>query len=192
MIRTETLRPSGLGTIDVRNPNNLNHTTNWATANSQIDEESPNDADYFGIFSDSSVLSIFGRRSFTLPNVSLVGIIESVAVVFRVQGHHPSGHDVDHYWAKPILYTHGAEYTGNEYHTAQDVWATCTQTWTANPNTNQPWTWDEINALEAGVSLWTLGVSTAAYSHMFCSWLCVVITHITPAGNRAQLICLMF
>jgi hypothetical protein len=48
--------------------------------------------------------------------------------------------------------THGAVYTQAVFGNRSE-WLTESYDWTVNPYTGAPWTWDEVDALEAGVSL---------------------------------------
>ncbi len=55
-------------------------------------------------------------------------------------------------FARVILRTHGANYPGAEIPLTGN-YTDYQLTWTANPQTGLPWTWTEVNAIEAGVSL---------------------------------------
>ena len=59
-------------------------------------------------------------------------------------------------------------------------WASYTKDWAVNPFTSQPWTWDEINALEIGVTLFDNEEKTPA-----CSQVYVEVTY-TPAAGIAR------
>jgi len=54
--------------------------------------------------------------------------------------------------AKAVLKTGGTVYAGTSK-TVTTSWADYSQVWTTNPDTGNPWTWSEIDALQAGVAL---------------------------------------
>ena len=77
-----------------------------------------------------------------------LGNITSVKVYYRIKKH-PQSDDAE---AKAAVKTHDTIYYG----TAQNLsssYTTYSYSWTTNPNTGSAWTWDEINDLEAGISV---------------------------------------
>lgn len=82
--------------------------------------------------------------------------------------------------AQILIITHSTEYSGVPEDLTEG-WATYSKEWTNNPNTEQPWTWDEINALQAGVSL------DGADEIKRCTQLLVEVTY-TPAGIARPLV----
>jgi hypothetical protein len=148
----------------------------------QINEETLDDGDYWGIYRAVSVGQTI-RKSFTLPNTSLTGAIESVRVYFRVSCQGAGG-----YYVKPFVYTHSAEYYGSQVVPASDVKTTYSETWSTNPNTGQPWTWAEVNALEPGLEMYSNGTSGSLYAENKNYWLYVVVTYRPPSAPKARLI----
>ncbi len=73
--------------------------------------------------------------------------IQSVTVYFRFGG-------VDNTaYARAAIKTRGIVFEGSEESQPGGSIVTRSYQWTTNPVTNQAWTWQEINALQAGVSL---------------------------------------
>lgn len=86
--------------------------------------------------------------------------IQGITVYFRVAGDKGAS-------AQAIIKTHGTPYTGKEEALTGDVvpddaaaealtnldYTTKSYTWAANPVTGKKWTWEEINELQAGVTL---------------------------------------
>jgi hypothetical protein len=82
------------------------------------------------------------------------------------------------------IITHGSEYSGDEETLIEEYgYDTFSKVWTNNPNTGQPWTWDEINALQAGVAL--LSESSDFQSH--CTQVFIEVGY-TPAGIARPLV----
>lgn len=77
--------------------------------------------------------------------------INSVKVCFRFSGS-ADGNDHTGY-AKAAIQTHGQVFEGTEVSQEGTAYITRSSQWTANPATNKAWTWEEIDALQAGVSL---------------------------------------
>jgi len=87
------------------------------------------------------------RDLYALPAHSGSGTINSVKVYARIYGHLFS----DLFYIR--IKTHASTYEQSFNPNAVDTWETHFYTWTNNPNTNEPWTWDEIDALQAGVGI---------------------------------------
>lgn len=90
---------------------------------------------------------------YALPDPSIVGTINSVRVYVRVR---VDGGEAGDYFAYTKIKTHETEYDGS----AIDLWVhhdfvTYSTLYSDNPNTTNPWTWTEINDLQAGVRLQT-------------------------------------
>jgi len=74
--------------------------------------------------------------------------------------------------------THSTDYIGDG-NPLDTRWESFTHDWPNNPNTGQPWTWDEINALEIGVALHGDELTP------MCSQIYVEVTY-TPAAGIAR------
>ncbi len=93
--------------------------------------------------------------------------IKSVTIFFRFAGsaddsdhkgnhggNHGGNHDSDHDgYAKPVIKTYGNVYEGKEEVQKGGTYVTRSYEWKGNPATAKRWTWDEVNSLQAGVSL---------------------------------------
>jgi hypothetical protein len=79
--------------------------------------------------------------------------IKSVSVFFRFAGFTDSS---DHNgYAKAMIKTYGNTYEGIEETQSGGKYITKSYEWKGNPATAKRWTWEEINSLQAGVSLKT-------------------------------------
>lgn len=184
MSLTVILRPTGMGAVSYLNNVWGGWHYNDDLAYAQINEETLNDGTYWGIYTSQSNWSGNTiRKSFTLPDVSLSGIIESVGVYFRV-----SGHNIYH--MIPFVYTHANLYYGTSVSPSpENTIATYSQSWTTNPDTGLAWTWAEINALEPGIEMYSRAAYYSdAYSSAQNYWLYAVVTFRTPGQRGAQLI----
>jgi hypothetical protein len=77
--------------------------------------------------------------------------IKSVTVFFRfADSNAPGDHDA---YAKAVIKTHGNVYEGKEEIQTSGTYVTKSCEWKGNPATAKLWTWDEVNDLQAGISL---------------------------------------
>jgi hypothetical protein len=94
------------------------------------------------------------------------GSIGRVTAYFRFSGDQSGGQDYTGY-ARAAIKTHGVVYTGNEESQTGQSFITRSYEWANNPYTGSPWTWDEIDALQAGIELkgvlGTYGYCTQVY-----------------------------
>ncbi len=130
----ETLRPSGDGATTTLSTNDsaFNHYEN-------VDEVSTDEDTTFNYGNSDGELDLY-----TLPAHSAgSGTINHVTVYFRVKA--PSGNRT----GRAIIRTHSTNYVGDT-ETITSSWVTLSHQWATNPNTSDPWTWDEVDALEAG------------------------------------------
>ena len=136
---TVTLRPYGPGdetnlTIGGTSP----APSNWES----VDEAtSDGDATYVEGGGSKYVTDLY-----SLADTSLTGKINSVAVHINCKGTQPG------VGACTRIKTHGAARNGDDI-TLTTSYANYSTTYDINPETGEAWTWDEINALQAGVGL---------------------------------------
>ena len=83
-----------------------------------------------------------------------------------------------------IIRTYLGVYTG-DLETLTPYWVTHSKEWATNPNTGQPWTWDEINAMQAGVRLTARELEDEEWAK--CTQLYVEVEYI-PAGIARPLV----
>lgn len=136
----ETLRPNGAGdvtAIGLQSPGTGSH---WEKVADFVPDE---DATF--IENTGSDRSTFQKDLFTLQDPDLhSGNISTVTVYVRTK-HNASN-------LKVLLRANNT--TIEQYMpVCYAYWATQSYTWTENPATNKSWTWDEIDALEAGIAL---------------------------------------
>jgi hypothetical protein len=146
----ETLRPNAAGDetgISWQSPGTGAH---W----DKVDEASADDLTTY-IYTTNS--SSYQRDLYNVADHTVSGTVNSVTAYFRVASSSFS-YQVK---AKPSIKTHNIVYDGNEQ-TVSSSWESDSQTWANNPNTGTAWTWSEIDALQAGVSLEGSFFSTAA------------------------------
>lgn len=139
----EILMPCGAGDetgIQFQYPNG---GENW----DKVADASPDDwATYVKTNSGSYKRDLYNIAD----HVDGVGDITGVTVYFRFSG---NDHGSDTGYAKAIIETYGGVYEGDEQAQSGSEFDTRTYQWTTNPSTGKPWTWDEIDALQAGVEL---------------------------------------
>ena len=94
--------------------------------------------------------------------------ILNVTVYFRFAG------DDNTAFAKAAIKTYGTIIEGSEESQAGGgAFVTKSYQWEVNPVTNQPWTWEEIDALQAGISIKGRNPQTKAY----CTQVYVVVDY---------------
>ncbi|MBA7573156.1 hypothetical protein ES708_14951 [subsurface metagenome] len=142
----ETLRPSGLGTYE----DISNATSGDGNHHLDVDEEVPDDT-------TSTVYQTAGvtkTDTYALPAHSEgSGTINDVKVYVRLA----ILSDATGGWGKATIYTHDSLHYGDEIPYGDialySAFSNHSHTWTKNPNTTNDWTWDEVDALEAGITL---------------------------------------
>ena len=65
--------------------------------------------------------------------------------------------NVTGFWSNAIIKTHGTEYVGEKISEPKNTWTTVPSYFHVNPYTSEAWTWDEIDALQCGVQIYTTG-----------------------------------
>ena len=81
----------------------------------------------------------------------LVKEIKSISIFFRFAGFTDGG---DHQgYAKPVIKSYGKVFEGKEEVQVGGTYITKSYEWKGNPATAKRWTWDEVNSLQAGISL---------------------------------------
>jgi hypothetical protein len=136
---TEILRPNAAGTYTENTPEG--ETNNWAC----VDEEEPDD-NTTKIYHQSASFKV---DTYNIPNSGVgAGTINSVKVYFRTRAE-----TSENLKAKAAVYTNSALHYGDEESLPNDnTYHNYSYTWTNNPETESPWTWNEIDALEIGMA----------------------------------------
>lgn len=137
---TETLRPIADGNfteLTVMGGDSLHYN--------KVDEINPDDW-LTSVYNHSPTAKLDTYR--LTHHFGSSGTINSVTVYARVDVYDGDG------FAKLATYTNGVLYYGEEVYIAHPFcWWDIYEVWTTNPETHSAWTWDEINALQAGISL---------------------------------------
>ena len=159
---TEILRPNAAGdetSIPSQYPNSTYH---W----DKVDEAEADDATTY-IYAGQP--DTYYRDLYNLPAHSIgFGTINSITIYFRIGGQY----GVPGY-GKPSQKSGATVTDGTEQSQATDTWATKSQTYTTNPATGNAYTWEEIDALQVGVSL-----SSGGYSYTSrCTQVYVVVDY---------------
>jgi hypothetical protein len=135
---SEILRPNGPGSETGIGQENPNKSTHW-----QLASDSDDNTYVFTSHNDTN-----GKDLYALSNHNTgSGTINKVTVCFRIQS--PGQSQAT---ACAAIKTGSEVYEGASI-AAGSTWTTSSEVWTNNPNTGNPWTWGEIDALEAGVRL---------------------------------------
>lgn len=134
----ETLRPNGAGTLTQCSIGGTTPApTNWQSVDEAIADE---DVTY--VYNTDSATT--KKDLYALPASGVgAGTINSMTVYARLYLNLGS--------TKILVYTHATEYSYAK--AVGGAWVTYSQVLANNPNTTNPWTWAEINALEVGVHL---------------------------------------
>jgi hypothetical protein len=91
--------------------------------------------------------------TYVIQDSSHSGIIDNITVYARMRMYNnleilPCTAN----WGKITLRVNGYYYNSSTFLLAES-WVTYTYKWTTNPNTGSAWTWDDIDSLQAGISL---------------------------------------
>jgi hypothetical protein len=136
--------------------------SNWLCVNELT---SDGDATYVKSASDSYITDLYSAQNHSSGS----GAIKNVTVWISCRASLVSGSDIPK--ARTFIRTHFIDYFGmnNDLTTSYADFSTL---YTTNPYTNNTWTWDEIDAMEFGVS--GIGASTGAYDAR-CTQVWVVV-----------------
>lgn len=163
---TETLRPNADGTFPELTP-----VGGDALHYNKVDEVTPDDW-ATTVFNHSPTAKLDTYRLYHYSGDS--GVINSVTVYARVNVYDGDGS------ARLAIYTNGSLYYGDEIYMAHpSCWWDICEVWTTNPKTQNPWTWNEINVLEAGIEL-KGAANVTVDSGAFCTQVYVEVNY-TPS-----------
>lgn len=134
----ETLRPDGTGDQTELNGQEPTSGEHWDKVDEAVSDE---DSTYVYNFD-----SLWQEDLYTMDDHSTgLGVINYVRVYARAQVSRQGGTSLYIH-----IKTNGAEHDGPE-EVVTENWATYSNQWDNNPETGNPWTWDEIDALQIGV-----------------------------------------
>jgi len=134
---------------------------NW----DKVDEVTPDGFDTY-VYIDEGYSGTYDLYNIQNKPPAVVGTINSIKVYVRTLGDETAPQQ------NIYIKTHATNYTGG-YVAQQHFWKTISHVWTTNPNTDLPWTWDEINALQIGVYL----QPPVCYLHSYCTQVYVEIDY---------------
>ncbi len=166
---TQILRPNGVGVetnIAGQYPLSGAH---W----DKVDEATPDDA----LTYVRHHLTSYATDTYALPAGVGEGSIDKVSVYARCYG--ISG---NYNYAKTVIRTHSILYEGTG-HNLTSNWEDLSAEYQLNPNTSQPWTWAEIDALEAGVALKS---SSSGNFLAICTQVCVEVSYFTEMPKSSS------
>lgn len=166
---TETLRPSDSGT-HTEFPNQYpSEGSHWDKVD---EEESDNDGTY--IKSATNNPNVY-RDTYNLPFTSIPenAVIDSVTVHILARNED----SVYKGYTYTMLRTHSTDYLGSE-NQPPTSYTEYTKEYINNPNTGQPWTIEELNAMEIGVKGQSgFRMTPLSYFPMRCTQVFVVIEY---------------
>ena len=169
---TVTLRPRANGTRIELLPYGADE--NWDC----VDEEVA-DGDTTYVYTDGE--SVVGDLYLLTPSgLPANAIINSVTIYHVSRQIGRGAADSRMYF---FLRTNGQPYTGNRY-TPTSTWQTYSQAFTTNPVTGQPWTVEEIDALEAGAEMRGMWIDFRNYAYPRLTQLYVIIDYAIAAPAR--------
>jgi hypothetical protein len=175
---SEILVPNGCGeetSLPTQYPSNGQH---W----DKVDEQ-PTDDDGSTYVSTSGSNS-WKRDLYTLSDYAHANgteTITSTTVYFRFAA--GGSYTVS---AKASIKTNGNVYEGNTVTCSATSYATVSWDLTTNPSTNEAWTWDEINALQAGVNMKGYSTTKPALCtqvYIQVNYKTAAVTSEVPQGN---------
>uniref|UniRef100_A0A6M3L0S1 Tail protein n=1 Tax=viral metagenome TaxID=1070528 RepID=A0A6M3L0S1_9ZZZZ len=167
---TENLIPNAAGTYE----NIANSTSGVGKHWQDVDDPigTPDDNDTRVNTGNDGVGQI---DTYSLPNHSEgSGTINSVTLHFRAKKDYVGAAK-----ARAVIRTHASQHYGDQ-EAITTSYANYSNAWVVNPATSDPWTWDEVDDLEAGV---TLEADASTWS--YCTQVYVVVDY-TPAPGRVR------
>lgn len=155
----ETLRPTAAGDSTALTPYPGTGEANWQDVD---DVTSDNDSTYVNAGSyDAWLLDLYN-----LANHSVGSGVINYVTIYMVSYITASGSK-----AKIAVKTHGTVYYGDEFYDTS--YTLRSKQYTANPYTSSAWTWDEVDALQAGVDLYA--ISSKGVAH--CTQVYIIVTY---------------
>ena len=164
---TEYLNPNGSGDETGLNTQYPTSGSHWDKVDDPVG--SPDD-DSTRVSSNSTT---YQRDLYALSNPTGSGTINWIKVWYRFKrGTGGTG------YLKPAIKTGGTAYEGTEDTETAGNYKNGSYQWTTNPKTGVAWTWDDLAALQAGISL--KQSSSSYYAHCTQVYVEVDYTAVTP------------
>jgi hypothetical protein len=138
------MRPDGDGISTECNASGA--ATNWQC----VDEETADDGTTF-VYTDD--ISIYDLDLYNLPNHTVKQHGDQINVTLWFVATNNTGcANPTNGVARSAIRTHSTTHYG-AVEAMTGTWVTYNHTWDLNPETGSEWTWDEIDDLEAGISM---------------------------------------
>ena len=178
---TETLIPNASGD---ENNNNYWDGDSWETGTTNnyqsIDDPVATPDDDTTKIQASGGSETWTRDLYNLPAHSGSGTINNITIYFRIYGADAAvGH------GKAVLKSDSTITEGTDQSNDTGGWETKSQTWTQNPVGPADWTWDDIDALQIGVSLYNSKSGKTGYITP-CTQVYVVVDY-TVGGTTSDI-----
>jgi len=170
VLDTETLRPNAVGTYSQCDA--VGDAPNYLCVDEEVPDE---DATYVRTWYSATELDTYNLTDHSEG----AGTINSVTVYIRTRA--TSGtHD-----AEVAIRTYGTDYFGGYTSPVPTSYTNIPATWTTNPYTSTAWTWDEVDALQAGVRHYDLngGYLLTTQVYVEVSYAVVPLCGDVPAGD---------
>jgi len=170
----ETLRPNAAGTYSQCDP--IGDSPNYLC----VDEVTPDeDTTYVRTWGSATELDTYNIADHSEG----VGDITSVTVYIRSRVTNGT-HDIE-----TAIRTYGTNYFGGLTSTSSTSYINISANWATNPYTDSAWTWDEIDALEAGVRQYDLGPGDARTTRVYVevNWEAPPLSGDVPTGDLFEI-----
>lgn len=163
---TETLRPNAAGDVTELLRQTPDSTFHWDKVDEEVTDEEATTVENRGDDTQGP-----GSDLYNLPDSEVgAGVINSVTAYIRVMQTEATS------YLRLEIKTNGVRYQSDNKQSAPGGWASYSKAWATNPQTTDPWTWAEINALQAGV----MAPGPPVGDSNFCTQVWVVVDY-TPA-----------
>lgn len=173
---TETIRPDAAGTYTECDP--VGDTSNYLC----VDEEvADGDSTYVQTTGNVTELDTYNTDNHSEGK----GTVTSVKVYARCKG----TVSADTHAAEVAIRTNDADYFGGTT-LLPTSYTDLSHTWTYNPNTESEWTWDEIDALQAGVRQYDQGDGDVRCTQVYVevTYEYIPLTGNVPTGDLFEVI----
>lgn len=165
MVLTQTLRPNASGSYnEIQYPTyGYSGKYHWEIVSNQVDE-----GPSYPVHDERTAYYI---DTYALPNPSRLGSITNVRTYIRCQGR-------PYYsYFKTAIYNGSSLVYGTE-RGGGTGWTNYYTDYAVNPWTSQPWTWAQLDSLQAGVAL-----KAGSSGYVECSEVWVVISSVIVGGG---------
>ena len=164
---TETLRPNDAGDLTQISNQYPDSGEHW----DKVDEETPDTITYVKGESDGTYYDLYNLPAHSVGR----GTINFIKVYSRAK----ADTTPDQYTHRIHIKTGGTIYDGAQV-LVTTSWVTYSDQWNTNPKTEVAWTWDDIDALQIGISLRYESSSPLVYPKTSCTQVYVEVDYTPP------------